>query len=165
MKKNLEQAYDNGNIDLPISANDASNGLLLCGTCHTYFDKKPNPMIRIKPDGTIVLSGLAKTINYNKLDGTKVPWSCYIDSNKDFPNKSLLEFALKLKPADNKRLRELQEDSEESSDDIKSQKKKRATKAKSGENNRLRETQEGSKERSEDIKPPKKKRAKKKSFI
>ena len=47
------------------------NGLMLCPTCHLYFDKK-EPEIRIKPDGKIVVKGdCLKNDQYKQLNGTK----------------------------------------------------------------------------------------------
>jgi hypothetical protein len=40
LRQKLEEEYDKGGETLPVSVNDAGNGLLLCPTCHAYFDKK-----------------------------------------------------------------------------------------------------------------------------
>lgn len=104
----LEEAYKNDK-SLPISVNNAENGMLLCPTCHGYFDKKQRNIL-IKSDGTIKLLGICKKNAYKGLDGTKVHWSDQIDVNKDYPTSSLLKFYCKLKPAPGKRQRDLIEE-------------------------------------------------------
>jgi len=129
-KLEFEQAYVK-NKNLPISVNHPDNGLLLCPTCHTYFDKrvrsegelegkkvgrkakdKGSRCIEIERDGTIRLYGHAKMCNYMKLDGTKVPWYELINT-KDYPSGDLLQLALGRDITHNKRLRENSESEEE----------------------------------------------------
>ncbi len=112
LRKKLEEQYDKGDKTLPVSVNDADNGLLLCPTCHAYFDRK-NPEIRIKPDGTIVLYGDCKRNKYENLNNKKVAWVAEIGTNKAYPSASLLRYAMTLKPTAGKRKRELIDESEE----------------------------------------------------
>jgi len=117
----LNDAYME-NKKLPISVNDASNGLMLCANCHSKYDKQlkggKGRSMQIKADGTILLYGEAKKDNYNNLQGKKVPWHSQIDVNKDYPSSVLLKFAIELKTVSTKkRLFELQEDSEESDEE------------------------------------------------
>jgi len=98
---------------LPVSVNDCSNGLLLCPTCHSFFDKWPTPLIRISSDGTILLFGTALQSSIKHLHKTIVNWREKLDNDKDFPTPVLLDFAMKLKPGANKRLRELEDESDE----------------------------------------------------
>mmetsp|Transcript_10472 Transcript_10472/g.9397 ORF Transcript_10472/g.9397 Transcript_10472/m.9397 type:complete len:184 (-) Transcript_10472:331-882(-) len=115
MKESLEKAFLE-NDNLPASINHEQNGLMLCPTCHNYFDKK-EPEIRITPDGTIMVYGnCLASPRYNALNGTKVYWTNKI-GNKNYPSSELLTFALKLKPGDKKRVRELIEFSEDSDDE------------------------------------------------
>ena len=113
-KEKLEAEYLI-NPNLPLSVNDSENGLLLCPNCHGFFDMK-EPEIRIKGNGEIGLYGGCLEGNYKSLKGKKVKWSKKI-GQKNFPTKDLLNFALKLKPGSNKRIRELIEDSEEIEDE------------------------------------------------
>ena len=102
--------YENEN--LPPSVNDAQNGLLLCPTCHGYFDK-PQPEIRISHDGTLIMNEKCKkNPRYKDLDGTKVPWSDKI-GRPNFPSPDLLQLALPLMNAKSKRALEILEDDED----------------------------------------------------
>ncbi len=98
----FELAYDNDRAHIPVSINHPENGLLLCCNCHGVFDKKPQRLLHIKPDGTIKLTGLAKEQNYRNLDGKKVPWWENIDK-KDWPTSALLEVVYNLPPKNRKR--------------------------------------------------------------
>lgn len=100
---------------LPVSVNDASNGLLLCPTCHAYFDSK-HSLLQIGGTGKIIVASKLK--NYKNLLNALVPWASYIGKHKDYPTKELLEFAQRLKPAPKKRLRELIEESEERMEEV-----------------------------------------------
>lgn len=113
---------------LPVSVNDCPNGLLLCAVCHGFFDKRPQPLIRISGNGTIHLYGAALESSIKHLHKTKVKWLDKLGTDKDFPTPVLLKFAMTLKPGANKRLRELVADSEEDQDDCESI-QKRAKKA------------------------------------
>ena len=112
--------------DLPLSINDSENGLLLCSTCHTYYDKK-KPWIRITGDGTIRLYHTAKKNNYGQLDGKIVHWAHQINK-RFYPTSAVLNYSMKLKPADDsKRLRELNEESEDNDEERPMPTKKRAS--------------------------------------
>jgi len=102
---------------LPVSVNDCPNGLLLCAVCHGFFDKRPKPLMRISGDGTILLYGAALHSSIQHLHKTKVQWLDKLGKDKDFPTPVLLDFAMTLKPGANKRLRELEDESEEDQDD------------------------------------------------
>jgi len=108
---------------VPLSINDAENGLLLCSCCHTKYDKivskKEGRSIQITEDGTIILSGNAKRVNYQNLNGKKVPWARFIGVNKHYPSRELLRYALqkRLNPLPGKRVREIFEDLVENDDD------------------------------------------------
>ena len=111
---------------LPVSVNDCPNGLLLCPTCHSFFDKRPTPLIRISSDGTILLFGTALQSSIKHLHKTKVNWHEKLGNDKDFPTPALLNLAMNLKPGAKKRLRELEDESdEEFQDDEKPVKGKR----------------------------------------
>ncbi len=124
LHETLEAAYAHNN-GLPISVNNAENGLLLCPTCHAYFDKKERN-IMITPNGTIQLSRDCKDINYKNLNGTKVFWSGLIGVNKDYPTPAVLRYfaELKTKPVENKRLRELEEEKDEENSPVGAKKRK-----------------------------------------
>lgn len=82
LREELEKAYEQ-NDNLPISVNDAPNGLHLGPLCHTYFDKEPKPFIRIKPTGSMQLFGGAlKSEQHKKLNNTFVDWADNIDVKK-----------------------------------------------------------------------------------
>ena len=116
---------------LPVSVNDCPNGLLLCPTCHSFFDKRPTALIRISSDGTILLFGTALQSDIKHLHKTQVHWYEKLGNDKDFPTPVLLDFAMKLKPGKKKRLRELADESdEEFEDDEKRVKGKRKLAAK-----------------------------------
>jgi hypothetical protein len=87
---------------MPISINNAENGVLICPNCHSYFDKKPRRLLHIKSNGTIELTGLAKEQNYAGLHGKKVPWADKINK-KDWPSSALLEVVYHLPPKSRKR--------------------------------------------------------------
>lgn len=107
----LEEEYK-ANEELPVSVNDASNGLLLCPTCHCCFDLK-EPVVQIGANGKIILSGVWETMNYRNLRNATVPWAHLIGRHKDYPTKELFKLALRTKPGAMKRIRELIEESEE----------------------------------------------------
>ena len=131
--RELEAAYSKvENSKLPVSVNDASNGLLLCSICHTYFDAAP-PCIRINGSGTILLYGDAKADkSYKLISNTKVAWSKHIGVNKDFPSSETLQLSIEWQKfnSKSKRFSDLQQDFDEEKEDEAPQKKKRtATKA------------------------------------
>jgi uncharacterized Fe-S center protein len=78
----LEEEYNSDRL-LPISVNDAANGILLCPTCHTHFDKaatkstnnktKSGRCITISPVGVITLLGEAARVKYKCLQDKNVP--------------------------------------------------------------------------------------------
>jgi hypothetical protein len=111
----LEEAFCRLDNVLPASVNDASNGLLLCASCHTYFDKGK---IQINGAGKILLCDGLRKKNYKNLHEAEVPWAELIGKHMHYPTKELLELALTTKPAPKKRLRELIEESEESEEDV-----------------------------------------------
>lgn len=113
-KTELENAYSTDK-SLPLSANDAMNGLLLCALCHKYFDGKSRKL-KIQPDGTIkVVKSLSDAYEkYKRLNNTKVSWSNMIDDNFGFPTSQLIQFVLDNKPSEHKRLFDLQHESDES---------------------------------------------------
>jgi hypothetical protein len=95
------------------------------------FDKRPQPLIRISSDGTILLYGEALKSSIGTLHKTKVKWLDKLGTNKDYPTPVLLDFAMKLKPGAHKRVRELSDESEEEDqDDDEPVKKKRKPAAK-----------------------------------
>lgn len=115
-RKDFEEEFaklPNATKRLPISVNDAGNGLLLCANCHAYFDmpvkrgfKRRN--IEIINDGTIILRGHAKKdIRYSHLNGIKVPWHKHIGSDPTFPTAELLRLGLRYTVSARKRLAEL----------------------------------------------------------
>lgn len=105
------------NRALPLSVNDSSNGLLLCPTCHAYFDAKP-PGLRIDKQGKIIVSKQLLTANVTyKNVHKKVVWWIQHNALNDFPSGALLDFAYQLKPASGKRLRELSDESDELDDE------------------------------------------------
>lgn len=71
--------YEDNPEHIPISINNAENGLLLCRNYHGYFDNKPQRLMHIKSNGTIELTGKAKEQKYGHggacLHGKKVPWA------------------------------------------------------------------------------------------
>ena len=111
----LEAAFDELDTVFPSSVNDTCNGLLLCPTCHSFFD---DGKIQISGTGIILLCSELRKKNYKNLHNTEVPWARLIGLNFNYPSKELLELALKTKPEPKKRLRELIEESEESEEDI-----------------------------------------------
>lgn len=118
-KELLETEYDKDPDNLPISVNDATNGVLLCPSCHDSYDrpigkKSKKRFIHIKPDGTIVLNGKAEKINYKKLNGKKVPW---IPGQSHYPTPELLQFALTLDPVKGKTTMEKSEEQEDEDED------------------------------------------------
>jgi hypothetical protein len=121
-KERLENEYDEDRANLPISVNDAMNGLLLCPTCHAYYDlpvgnKSKIRNIHILANGTIRLNGIAKQQHYKNLNGKKVPWKL---GESDYPTAQLLEFALSLPTVKGKRTSEvLDEEGEEGGAEIK----------------------------------------------
>lgn len=123
-RAHLEAAYEEMDTVLPASVNDASNGLLLCPTCHAYFDSKDS-LLKISGTGKIILTGKLKKKNYKNLLNTQVPWASCIGKHKDYPTKELLELALRVKPGAEKRLRELKEESEESEEEVRSKRVRR----------------------------------------
>jgi hypothetical protein len=123
LRDKLLNAYKK-NRSLPVSVNDCPNGLLLCSLCHNFFDKRPDPLMRISADGTILLYGAALKSSIKHLHHTRVPWLDKLNKDKDFPTSVLLDFAMKLKPGENKRLRELADESEEDQDEVENVKKK-----------------------------------------
>lgn len=123
-RSHLEEAYLNDKDEvLPASVNDACNGLLLCPTCHAYFDSKDS-LIQISGKGKIILKGELKKVNYRSLHNADVPWASCIGVHKDFPTKELLELAQRLKPEAGKRLRELILESEEDEEVVRPSRKK-----------------------------------------
>jgi len=87
----LEQKYSEDPDNFPVSVNNSENGLLLCPTCHSYFDAKKIRLLKIDKKGKIFLFGSAKEKNYKGLDGKYVPWKSKIDK-KDYPSSALLDF-------------------------------------------------------------------------
>ncbi len=119
-KELLEREYIRKRGNFPISVNDAMNGLLLCPTCHSYYDLPLNKkskirLIHILQNGDIQLNGEAKDINYRNLTGKKVPWTIGDDC---YPTARLLKFALSLAPIKGKRSIELVEEEEEGEAEI-----------------------------------------------
>jgi hypothetical protein len=126
----LEMAFQTHSEHLPISANDAMNGLLLCPNCHAYYHlpagkKSKKTWIQIHPDGVIHLNGIK---DYKGLHLKKVPWRV---GNSHYPTAQLLEFALNLLKV---RLQELIEEQEDEEEDEKfkeiSRKRRRSSKEK-----------------------------------
>jgi hypothetical protein len=116
------------NSKMPLSVNDGQNGLLLCVSCHTFYDKivkrgrYTGRCIQIKPDGQIELYGDAKESNYKQLHGKFVPWHAQIGINTWYPTAELLQYAYDLKTVGaGKRIREEIEESESSTDEDLSQ--------------------------------------------
>jgi len=97
----LEEAYMK-NQELPISANDASNGLLLCTECHVAFDRT---FLQISGEGKVIVrSRLKDNPKYKNLQNAYVPWARLIGTHKDYPTKELLKLALRIKPSKGKRV-------------------------------------------------------------
>lgn len=98
--------YEDDPEHIPISINNAENGLLLCRNCHGYFDNKPQRLIHIKSNGTIELTGKAKEQRYGPggacLHGKKVPWADKINK-KDWRTLALLHVVYHLKAKSRKR--------------------------------------------------------------
>lgn len=104
-EKEFIAVYEADREHIPISINNAENGLLICRNCHGYFDKKPRRLLHIKSNGTIELTGLAKDQNYGPADGLhgkKVPWANKINT-KDWPTSALLNVVYHLPPNSRKR--------------------------------------------------------------
>ena len=124
-RNRLETEYVKDN-SLPLSVNDAMNGLLLCANCHLAYDKK-SPLITISVTGVITVHGDGlKTKSLKCLNKRKVSWAEHIGS-KDYPSVSLLRLRLKWKVSDaGKRKRDMDQESEESeeSDECEAPKKK-----------------------------------------
>lgn len=120
LKKQLEVANLTDSLHLPISVNEAANGLLLCPTCHSHFDFRP-PFIRVQMDGTITLTGAAKKQKYKSLYNTKVPWADRISQHKDYPSKELLQLSTKLIRQPRKRARESSSEKEDDEDEDESE--------------------------------------------
>ncbi len=89
---------------LPISVNDANNGLLLCSTCHAYYDHK-NSFITMKEDGKILVD---KVLHINQIhrimNNSYVSWSDQIGFDSSFPTPSLLRLRNKWKISSRKKL-------------------------------------------------------------
>lgn len=112
----LEEAYMKSNKVLPVSANDASNGLLLCTVCHAGFDKR---LLQISVKGKVIVNGILNdSPKYKNLQNADVPWVRLIGKHKDYPTKELLKLALSIKPSRGKRGREILEESEESEEEV-----------------------------------------------
>jgi len=99
--------YEDDPEHIPISINNAENGLLLCRNCHGYFDNnKPQRLMHIKSNGTIELTVKAKEQKYGPggacLHGKKVPWADKINK-KDWPTSALLHVVYHLKAKSRKR--------------------------------------------------------------
>jgi len=115
----LESQFAKDPDNLPISVNDASNGILLCPTCHSCYDlplgkKSKKRFIHIDPNGTIILNGETKDINYKNLHGQRVPW---VPGTANYPTLQLLKFALTLSSAKDRRIEELKEELEENEEE------------------------------------------------
>jgi hypothetical protein len=106
---------------LPISANDAMNGLLLCPNCHASAGKKSKKTcIQIQSDGVIHLNGIK---DYKGLHLKKVSWN---PGYSNYPTAQLLEFALNLPPVNGVPLQELiEEEEDEEEEDAKYNQRKR----------------------------------------
>ena len=106
--------HDFGEIPgVPISINEAENGLLLCSICHIEFDKTASKIkersIQITEDATIQILGSKMSVFNNMgLEGKKVPWAKLIGV-KDYPSKELLKYAygLKIRPLTRKRVHKI----------------------------------------------------------
>lgn len=74
---------------------------------------KPQPEIRISHDGTLIMhEKCKKNPRYKELDGTKVAWANKI-GRPNYPSQDLLQLALPLMNAKNKRALEVLEDDED----------------------------------------------------
>ena len=110
-----DDIYKKDRANIPISVNDAKNGLLLCPTCHALFDS-PKNFLKIDKTGKIVVSKDAGESIY-LLNGTFVSWKDNIGTN-DYPSSTFLEIVYKLETKSrDKRIREIIEESEEDADD------------------------------------------------
>lgn len=79
--------------NLPDSVHSTENGILLCPTCHKYFDHKDR-ILRIKPDGAIEVNARGgeggEDEDIDKLHNTPVPWAERIGKAK-YPSAALLQ--------------------------------------------------------------------------
>ena len=91
--------YEDDPEHIPISINNAENGLLLCRNCHGYFDNKPQCLMHIKINGTIELTGKAKEQKHGPggacLHGKII--------KKDWPTSALLYVVYHIKAKSRKR--------------------------------------------------------------
>lgn len=101
------------NRALPLSVNDAPNGLLLCASCHTYFDKKP-PQITIEDDGKLLMSGDAcLNTSLSQFHNQKVSWWESINQDRNYPSSAVLKLRRQWKVPDNKKRKRDQQQQEE----------------------------------------------------
>ena len=111
----MDVLYKSDRANIPISVNDAKNGLLLCPTCHALFDS-PRNLLKIDKAGKIVVSEDAGESIYS-LNGKFVSWKDNIGTN-DYPSSTFLAIVYELKTkSGDKRIREIMEESEEDADE------------------------------------------------
>jgi hypothetical protein len=115
LQSKTRKSLDKGSRKFIASANDARNGLLLCPSCNAHFihpsDSDPmKTFIQIAPDGSIILNGKAKEINYKNSNGKRVPWSF---GEAYYPSPATLKLGLTLQRFEDTRLKELQDAYEE----------------------------------------------------
>jgi hypothetical protein len=122
----LHKKFKADQFEFPVSINDASNGLLLCPTCHQYFDSKERE-IRINSTGKIIVSKSLCNASelYRKLNSTFIWWHEHIGKHP-FPTSKLLHLHFKLKSrskklfsseSSEKNTEDSQEDEEDSQED------------------------------------------------
>jgi hypothetical protein len=84
LRDTLVQAAMKNSGQMPLSINDFANGMLLCKSCHGYFDNSSKHLL-VNGDGVIVCSkSLQKHAVYKALHGTQVPWAARIGTKVRF---------------------------------------------------------------------------------
>jgi hypothetical protein len=97
-----KQAFEDASEKLkgiPLSMNDAANGLLLCPNCRVMLVKK---LIKINKSGEIIVSPDTNDQNAIELQNKRVPWKSKI-GKLNYPTAALLDLVFNRSKALRKR--------------------------------------------------------------